>query len=450
MEKKTQTLKTCRCAIYTRKSHELDAEQDFNTLDAQREAGENYIASQKANGWVCLPERYDDGGFSGGNTNRPALQRLMKDIRAGRVDIVVVYKLDRLTRSLMDFSDLQEFFDRYGVSFVSVTQEINTSTSAGRMMLNILMTFAQYEREIIAERVRDKVAAAKKRGKHCGGYPVLGYDSDPVSKKLVINPREAEIVRFVFKKYLECGSAKEVAIELERMGCRGKVWTTKSGIRHDGQKINNHMIYRMLKSPLYIGRVPHRDTSYPGEHEAIVDEETWRRTQELLATNLTHDAGRKSTKLQPFAGLVRCGHCGGAITLCHTVKGKKRQYGYYLCNEDTKRNIKTCPTPRIPAAEFESLVLRELAAVLNTPTMLARIDRRLEADDEMSVRQEMTARAVAKLEQLWEVMVPTERYALIHNIVSRIVVFKDRLKVEFNRDGMVKLLQEAGLEAAHE
>ena len=170
---KEKAIKTLRCAIYTRKSHELDLEQDFNTLDAQREAGENYIASQKANGWFCMPERYDDGGFSGGNLNRPALQRLQNDIRAGRVDIVVVYKLDRLTRSLMDFSDLQEFFDRHGVSFVSVTQEINTSTSSGRMMLNILMTFAQYEREIIAERVRDKVAAAKKRGKHCGGYPVF-------------------------------------------------------------------------------------------------------------------------------------------------------------------------------------------------------------------------------------------------------------------------------------
>ena len=450
MEKKMQTLKTFRCAIYTRKSHELDAEQDFNILDAQREAGENYIASQKANGWVCLPERYDDGGFSGGNTNRPALQQLMKDIRAGRVDIVVVYKLDRLTRSLMDFSDLQEFFDRHGVSFVSVTQEINTSTSAGRMMLNILMTFAQYEREIIAERVRDKVLAAKKRGKHCGGYPVLGYDSDPVSKKLVINPHEAEIVRFVFKKYLECGSAMEVAAELERKGCRGKVWTTKKGVRHDGQKINNHMIYRMLKNPLYIGRVPHKETSYPGEHQAIIDEETWRRAQELLATNLTHDAGRKSIKLLPFAGLVRCGHCGGAITLCQTVKGEKRQYGYYLCNEDTKRNIKICPTPRIPAAEFESLVLRELAAVLKTPTMLAKIDRHLETDGDASIQQERITQAVAKLDELWEVMAPTERYALIHDIVSRIVVFKDHLKVEFNRDGMVKLLREAGLEAAHE
>ena len=183
-----------RCAVYTRKSHEDGLEQEYNSLDAQRDAAMNYIASQKANGWVCVKESYDDGGWSGGNVNRPALQRLMADIRAGLIDIVVVYKIDRLSRSLTDFAELQTEFDKYGVSFVSVTQEINTSTSSGRMMLNILMTFAQYEREIIAERVRDKVAAAKKRGKHCGGYPVLGYDSDPVTKKLLINPEEAETV----------------------------------------------------------------------------------------------------------------------------------------------------------------------------------------------------------------------------------------------------------------
>ena len=208
MDQSTQLRRTYRCAVYTRKSHEEGLEQEFNSLDAQREAGENYIASQKANGWVCLPERYDDGGFSGGNTNRPALRRLMEDIKAGKIDILVIYKIDRLTRCLTDFSELQEFFDAHGVSFVSVTQEINTSTSAGRMMLNILMTFAQYEREIIAERVRDKVGAAKKRGKNCGGYPVLGYDADPVTKKLIVNEKEAETVRFVFEKYNECGSAK--------------------------------------------------------------------------------------------------------------------------------------------------------------------------------------------------------------------------------------------------
>ena len=451
MDRRTQISKTYRCAIYTRKSHELDLEQDFNTLDAQREAGENYIASQKANGWICLPEHYDDGGFSGGNLNRPALQRLMEDIRAGLIDIVVVYKLDRLSRSIINFAELQTEFDKYGVSFVSVTQEINTASSSGRMMLNILMTFAQYEREIIAERVRDKIAAAKKRGKHCGGYPVLGYDSDPVTKKLVVNKEEAETVKLVFRKYLETGSAHEVALELERRGCRGKVWTTKGGVRHDGQKVNNQMVYRMLKSPLYVGRVPHRDTSYPGEHEAIIDQATWDAAQKLLSTHLTHDAKRRTPRLQPFAGLVRCGHCNGAMTVRQTVKTKNRQYCYYICNEDTKRNIRSCPTPRLPAEEFESLVLREIATVLKTPTMLAEIDRRLGEDDNGgSIRQEVMVKLVANLEQLWEVMVPTERYSLVHKIVSRIVVFEDRLRVEFNRDGVVKLLQEAGMEAVNE
>jgi len=327
--------RTYRCACYTRKSHEIDLEQNFNTLEAQREACENYIASQKANGWLCLPERYDDGGFSGGNMNRPALNRLKEDIEAGKIDIIVIYKIDRLTRCLTDFSDLQEFLDAHDVSFVSVTQEINTSTSAGRMMLNILMTFAQYEREIIAERVRDKVVAAKKKGMHCGGYPVLGYDTDPATRKLVVNEPEAKIVRFVFDQYNACGSAKEVATELELRGCRGKVWKTRNGVQHDGQQINNQMIYRMLKNPLYIGRVPHRDKSYPGEHKAIVTQVTWDKAQELLKTNLTHNAKRISQKLQPLAGLAVCGHCGGAITLSSTVKKGKHRYGYYSCNEDT-------------------------------------------------------------------------------------------------------------------
>lgn len=447
MDKSTQLRRTYRCAVYTRKSHEEGLEQEFNSLDAQREAGENYIASQKANGWVCLPDRYDDGGFSGGNTSRPALRRIMEDIKAGKIDIVVIYKIDRLTRCLTDFSELQEFFDAHDVSFVSVTQEINTSTSAGRMMLNILMTFAQYEREIIAERVRDKVGAAKKRGKNCGGYPVLGYDTDPVTKKLIVNEKEAETVRFVFGKYNECGSAKEVATALELRGCRGKVWTTRRGVKHDGQMINNQMIYRMLNNPLYAGRVPHRSNSYPGEHEAIITQEVWNKTRELLKNNLTHDAKRRTPKLQPFAGLVVCGHCGGAITLSHTVKKGKHRYGYYICNEDSKRNFSICPTPRVPAADFEKVVLRELAAILKTPTMLAQIDERLKAARHGS---EMAVKAMDNMNALWEVMCPAERYSLIHSIVRQITIFKDHIRIDFNKDGIVTLLTEAGMEVAHE
>ncbi len=445
MEKIKQK-RTYRCACYTRKSHEIDLEQNFNTLEAQREACENYIASQKANGWICLPERYDDGGFSGGNMNRPALNRLKEDIEAGKIDIIVIYKIDRLTRCLTDFSDLQDFLDAHDVSFVSVTQEINTSTSAGRMMLNILMTFAQYEREIIAERVRDKVAAAKKKGMHCGGYPVLGYDTDPATRKLVVNEREANIVRFVFDQYNACGSAKEVSTELELRGCRGKIWKTRNGVQHDGQQINNQMIYRMLKNPLYIGRVPHRDKSYPGEHKAIVTQDAWDKAQELLKPNLTHNAKRVSQKLQPFAGLVVCGHCGGAITLSHTVKKGKHRYGYYICNEDTKRNFSICPTPRIPAADFEALVVKELSAVLKTPTMLAEIDQRLE---EFGTGSALAVKALENLNALWEVMCPAERYKLIHAIVRTISIFKDHIKIEFNQDGLVTLLTEAGMEVAH-
>ncbi len=442
----TKLKRTFRCACYTRKSHEIDSEQNFNTLEAQREACENYIASQKANGWVCLPEHYDDGGFSGGNLNRPALNRLKEDIEAGKIDILVTYKIDRLTRCLTDFSELQEFFDAHDVSFVSVTQEINTSTSAGRMMLNILMTFAQYEREIIAERVRDKVTAAKKKGMHCGGYPVLGYDTDPMTRKLEVNEQEAEIVRFAFKKYNECGSAKEVATELELRGCRGKVWTTRHGVKHDGQAINNQMIYRMLKNPLYAGRVPHRNASYPGEHRAIITQEEWDKAQQLLKSNLTHDAKRRSPKLQPFAGLVTCGHCGGAITLSHTVKKGRHRYGYYICNEDSKRNFSICPTPRVPAADFEALVVKELAAVLKTPTMLAEIHNRLE---EFGTGSALAVRALENLNALWGVMCPAERYKLVHAIVRQITIFKDHIRLDFNRDGLMTLLTEAGMEAAH-
>lgn len=451
MKNRTEIVSTKRCAIYTRKSHELDLEQDFNTLDAQRDAGESYVASQKANGWVCLAERYDDGGYSGGNLNRPALQRLKEDIEAGKVDIVVVYKLDRLTRSLMDFSDLQEFFDAHNVSFVSVTQEINTSTSAGRMMMNILMTFAQYEREIIAERVRDKIAAAKKRGKHCGGYPVLGYDSDPSSHRLVINPKEAEIVKFVFNRYIQVGSASRVAAELELQGCRGKIWTTRGGVKHNGQKMDNQMIYRMLNNQLYIGRVTHLGQSYPGEHEAIIDRKTWDLAQELLKSNLSWRTNFRNPRFQPFNGLLKCGHCNTAITLSHTVKHGKVHYRYYLCNEDTKRNFKICPNPRIPAAEFERTVLTEITKVLNTPTMLAKIDQRLAVKGtDASLRQLMVKNAIGNLNNLWEILVPVERYKIIHGIVRQITVYRDHMRIEFNKEGIMKLMYELGMEESHE
>ena len=224
----TELDKTMRCAIYTRKSTDEGLEKEFNSLDAQREAGEAFVASQRHRGWTCLPDRYDDGGFSGGNVNRPALKRLEADIEAGKVDVVVVYKIDRLSRSIMDFGKLLTLFERHHVEFASVTQDINTASSSGRMMLNILMTFAQYEREIITERIRDKVAAAKKKGMNTGGVPPMGYVSDPVTHRLVIKEDEAETVRRIFADYLRLGSARDVAAGLEADGIRTRILTSRS------------------------------------------------------------------------------------------------------------------------------------------------------------------------------------------------------------------------------
>lgn len=431
---------TVRCAVYCRKSVEDGLEQEFNSLDAQREAGENYIASQKGNGWVCLPQHYDDGGFSGGNTNRPALQQLLADIKDRKIDMVVVYKIDRLSRSIFDFGELQSVFDEYGVSFCSVTQEINTRTSSGRMMLNILMTFAQFEREILTERVRDKVSAAKKRGKHCGGYPVLGYDSDPITKKLHINEAEAETVKFVFEEYLRTGSAKAVATALELKGIRGKVWTTKKGVKHDGQLVNNQMIYRMLKNPLYIGRVPHKETSYPGEHQAIIEQELWDQVQNLLNGNLRHDPKQHRSKQNPFIGLLYCGTCGGAMGLVHTKKGNKR-YHYYICTEDTKRNFSTCPVKRIPADALQKAVLEQVGELLQSTTLIAQM---VKTDNSMTAPK---FRAVLKnIHGIWSVMCHYEQCRLLQNIISRILIFDDRLEIEPKVDGIKALLKDVGVE----
>ena len=363
---------------------------------------------------------------------------MMTDIRDGKIDMVVVYKIDRLSRSIFDFGELQAVFDQYNVSFCSVTQEINTRTSSGRMMLNILMTFAQFEREIITERIRDKVAAAKKRGKNCGGFPVLGYNSDPATKKLYVNDEEAPIVQFVFKEYLRTGSAKEVALSLELQGFRGKDWTTRKGKKHEGQKINNQMIYRMLKNPLYVGKVRHKDVSYPGEHEAIIDQKLWDDVQVLLRGNLRHDPKSRKSKHNPFVGLLYCGNCGGAMTLAHTKKGNKR-YNYYICLEDTKRNFKICPVQRVPADLVQKAVLDQIGELLQSPVIIAKLRKM-----EKSISQEKLREVLKNIHQIWDAMCYIEQCRFLQNTIKRISLFEDHLKVEPNIEGLGELLKEAG------
>ena len=273
------------CAIYTRKSTEEGLEQEFNTLDAQRESAEAFIKSQAHEGWTCLPDRYDDGGFTGGNLERPALKRLLADIEAGKVDCVVIYKVDRLSRSLLDFARLMETFEAHKVSFVSVTQQFNSATSMGRLVLNVLLSFAQFEREIISERTRDKIAATRRRGKWSGGPPLLGYDIDDRGTRLVVNADEAAQVRAIFALYLELESLLPVVQELQRRGWTNKRWRTRAGHQSGGGPITKTALYRLLSNVVYAGRIRYKDEVHAGEHPAIIDAESFGRVQALLRRN---------------------------------------------------------------------------------------------------------------------------------------------------------------------
>ena len=272
-----------RCAIYTRKSSEEGLEQDFNSLDAQREACEAFIASQKREGWLPVSEMYDDGGFSGATTERPAFQRLLSDVSAGKIDVVVVYKVDRLTRSLSDFAKIVDIFDKHTVSFVSVTQQFNTTSSMGRLTLNILLSFAQFEREVTGERIRDKIAASKKKGLWMGGLPSLGYDIK--DRKLVVNEEEAKTVRYIFRRYVELKSVRLLKADLDGLGIVSKTRVASDGSRYGEKPLARGALYLMLQNRIYRGEIVHKDKSYPGEHEAIIDETLWNTVQAILTEN---------------------------------------------------------------------------------------------------------------------------------------------------------------------
>ena len=330
--------KRLRCAIYTRKSSEEGLEQEFNSLHAQREACEAFIASQRHEGWHALSAHYDDGGFSGGTMDRPALQRLLGDIGAGKVDVVVVYKIDRLTRSLFDFAKIVEAFDAKGVSFVSVTQQFNTTTSMGRLTLNVLLSFAQFEREVTGERIRDKIAASKQKGMWMGGGVPLGYDA--VNRKLRINAEEAKTVRLLFDLYLKLGSVRQLQEECQRLELRTKLRTMLDGRQSGGTAFSRGHLYRILSNPIYIGRIPHRGRSYEGEHEAIIDAETWDKVQAQLAMNAGRKRGRASSKHPSLlAGLLFTAE-GVPFTPSHAVNHGRR-YRYYV-----ERSLLTTQSPR--------------------------------------------------------------------------------------------------------
>jgi site-specific DNA recombinase len=353
-----------RCAIYTRKSSEEGLEQSFNSLDAQREAGEAFILSQRHEGWQVLPARYDDGGFSGGTMERPALKRLLEDVQAKTVNVIVVYKVDRLTRSLADFAKIVEALDARGVSFVSVTQQFNTTTSMGRLTLNILLSFAQFEREVTGERIRDKIAASKKKGMWMGGPVPLGYDLE--ARKLIPHPTEAPLVRHIFALYLKLGCVLKLMAQLNRENIRTKTWVTKAGTRLGGAPFGRGHLYYLLRNRLYVGEIRHRERWYPGEHPSIVSRDLWDQVQAQLDSNLrTHHNRVREGSSSLLTGLIEDEE-GNRFTPSFTIK-RGRRYRYYVSQDAIKNSEGECKRPtRLPAHEVESRVTERLQGFLKS------------------------------------------------------------------------------------
>src|SRR5689334_9671398 len=356
---------TVRCAVYTRKSSEEGLEQEFNSLQAQREACEAFIDSQRHEGWVCLRAAYDDGGFSGATMDRPALQQLLADLTAGRVDTVVVYKIDRLTRSLADFAKIVEILDAKGASFVSVTQQFNTTTSMGRLTLNVLLSFAQFEREVIGERIRDKIAASKRKGMWMGGVPPLGYRV--CDRKLVILDGEAEIVRAIFRRYAELGSVRLLKDVLEARRIKSKSWTSASGRLKGGSPFSRGALYLMLQNRLYRGEIVHKGQSHPGEHMAIIDQPLWDAVQAQLAANTAdRNSGTRIRQPSLLAGMLFDGD-GNRMTPTHATKEGKR-YRYYISRPlITSDQTDGSAGRRIPAAEIAQAVTSRMRQWLIDP-----------------------------------------------------------------------------------
>jgi len=364
--------RTVRCAIYTRKSTDEGLDQDFNSLDAQREAAEAYILSQRGEGLVALSEHYDDGGFSGGNLDRPALQKLLTDIRAGAADCVVVYKVDRLSRSLIDFARIIEVFEKHSVSFVSVTQQFNTTNSLGRLTLNVLLSFAQFEREIIAERTRDKMSAARRKGKWTGGHPVLGYDIDPHGRRLLLNAGEAHQVRTIFELYLDYNALLPVVHEIDRRGWRTKLWVTKRGETHGGKPITKGLLYRLLTNAIYTGNIEFKGQVYRGEQEAIVEAETWESVQKILQRNgRSGGVEVRNNYGALLKGLLRCASCDAGMIHTYTAKGSRR-YRYYVCEQAQQRGWANCETKSVSAPVIEAAVVQQIRRIGSDPHVVTR------------------------------------------------------------------------------
>jgi DNA invertase Pin-like site-specific DNA recombinase len=426
----TAILKRSRCAIYTRKSSEEGLDMEFNSLEAQREACEAYVASQKAEGCVAIRDRYDDGGFSGGTLERPALKQLIADIEAGLIDVIVVYKIDRLSRSLMDFAKLVEVFDRSSVTFVSVTQSFNTTTSMGRLTLNILLSFAQFEREVIGERIRDKFAASRKRGMWMGGFVPMGYDVK--DRKLVVNQAEAKTVRMIFERFVVLGSASTLAraLQAERV------------LNKRGKRIDKGFIYKLINNRVYLGEAVHKGTSYPGEHEAIITQDLWNAVHAILKESpRARGAKNRAGSDALLKGIIFAAN-GTAMTPTFTRKGE-RLYHYYV-SMDALRNRDTpegAGPARLPAAMVDSAVICEMRRIIGTPEVIARV---IEAErrDGGHADQRAIVAAIHRFSDLWDALFPAEQARIVRLLVDRVTIGSSGMAVDLRHNGIAALIRD--------
>jgi site-specific DNA recombinase len=433
----TESKTAIRCAIYTRKSSEEGLEQSFNSLDAQREACEAFVASQKHEGWRILPARYDDGGYSGATLDRPAIQTLLHDIEANKVDTIVVYKVDRLTRSLADFAKIVEALDARGVSFVSVTQQFNTTTSMGRLTLNILLSFAQFEREVTGERIRDKIAASKRKGMWMGGTIPVGYDLK--ERKLILNLKEAEHVVRLFHLYLDLGCVSKLKTRLDQEGVKSKVRTSAAGNQSGGTSYSRGALYDILQNRLYLGQIPHRGVNHAGAHVAIVPRELWNRVQaQLKSDNQGRRNGLKANSPSMLVGLLQDAK-RRRFTPSHTSKNGRR-YRYYVCQGSDAEGPTNKPA-RVPAHDVEMQVRIRLQSFLQSGKDV--MDE-LSHPEDPSLRTQQILDAAAKQFQRLSSGTPTLVHDFLRKVVRRVVVHADRMEVEVGKQELLAALtQEA-------
>lgn len=430
-----------RCAVYCRVSTDERLDQSFNSIDAQREAGLAFIASQAHEGWTPLPETYEDPGYSGGNMERPALKRLMADIEAGKIDVVVIYKIDRLSRSLVDFARMVDVFDRCRVSFSAVTQQINSATSMGRLMLNVLLSFAQFEREVTAERIRDKIAASKRKGIWMGGVLPLGYDVD--NRKLVINKAEAKVVRHMFERFVALRSVCQLSRELDHDGYRTKARKAPDGTRRPGAKMDKRYLSKALRNPIYIGELRHKGATHPGEHEPIIDRKLWDAAQAIHAEDSTARGGE--TRMRQTAGVLLRGLVYGPdddrYQVSFSQKKNGKRYWYYLAKSDARYGYRTSKLGTIPAQQLDAIVTHQLIGALQSPETTQTVWQRVQAVNPQ-VTEPTVVLAIRKLGDVWQQLFAEEQQRIARLLIERVQILSDGIDIQWRESGWIELAGE--------